>query len=150
MNVRRAEHLAGGALAPLSEASQAEGFAFISRLADELERGDYIKPGAALFCAWEVAQLVGVVGLTLDPYLDGLDETPRCRLTVGRVRHLYVLPCARRAGVGSALLAALTDEARRHYRVLRLRTGNPAAAAFYEALGLAATTEVDATHRRQL
>lgn len=120
------------------------------RLADELEQACDLKPGAALFGAWEAAQLAGVVGWMPDPYLRGLGEPQRCNQTVGRVRHLYVLPRARHSGVGSALLAALTDEARRHYRVLRLRTDNPAAATFYETLGFTATAEVDATHRRLL
>lgn len=117
------------------------------RLADELERGCYPEPGAALFAAWEAAHFLGVVGLTPDSYLR---EPQSYQPDVGRVRHRYVAPCARRAGVGRALLAALTDEARRHYRVLRLRTDNLAAAAFYEALGFTETSEPDATHRRLL
>lgn len=147
MNACRAEHLSRRALSRLLEASQAEGFAFMVRLADELERGCYLKPGAALFAAWEAAHLLGVVGLTPDPYLR---EPQSYQPNVGRVRHLYVAPYARRAGVGRALLAALTNEPRRHYQVLRLRTDNPAAATFYKALGFAETSEPDATHRRLL
>lgn len=120
------------------------------RLADELERGCYLELGAVLFGAWKAAHLLGVVGLTPDPYLYGLHRPRRSKQAVRRVRHLYVLPHARHSGVGRALLAALTDEARHHYRVLRLRTDTAAAAAFYRMLGSAETSEPDATHRRLL
>lgn len=129
----------GEALAPLVAASRAEGEDFIAELAAALERGDYAKPRTALFGVYDGA-LAGVCALVPDPYLEPADPA------VGRLRHLYVLPDRRRRGVATALIGAVVLEARRHYRVLRLRTANPAAARLYEAAGFAAITERAATH----
>lgn len=84
------------------------------------------------------AELLGVGGLTPDPYTDRPD--------LGRVRHLYVLPARRAEGVGRTLVVAVILEAQRHYRELRLRTDTQAAAAFYRALGFSSTTQPHATH----
>jgi ribosomal protein S18 acetylase RimI-like enzyme len=66
---------------------------------------------------------------------------------VGRVRHLYVGRAARRLGVGGALMREVIQAARGAFDVLRLRTGNPAAAALYEGLGFRRTPETaDSTH----
>lgn len=142
MNVTRGSSAVAAGLAPLLTASRAEGFRSVSRLADELESGYFDGPGAVLFGAYDDdIGLVGVVGLTRDPYV----AEPYGK-EVGRVRHLYVLPAHRSAGVGRALIAAATEAARRYYRVLRLRTDTPAAAAFYHALGFSECLEPNATH----
>jgi len=52
-----------------------------------------------------------------------------------RVRRLYVARTQRRRGVASALMRQLSTDAAGHFRVLHLRTSNPAASAFYESLG---------------
>ncbi|WP_439594810.1 GNAT family N-acetyltransferase [Falsiroseomonas sp.] len=99
--------------------------------------------GEALFAARIGSALVGLCGLTRDPYL----KTE----TVGRVRRLYVLRAARRAGVGRALVAAVEGEASGSgYPRLRVRA--PASAfAFYESCGfLRAVGEPAATHARML
>ena len=126
----------------LIEASQAEGFNFVTRLQLELHRGDFTKPGAALYGCLD-DELVGVGGLTPDPYPDAEPGT-------GRLRHLYVLPHFRRQQVGQKLVRAIVAEAGRHYDVLRLRTTTPEAAQFYEALGFIPTAEPNATHRLEL
>ncbi len=97
------------------------------------------RPGEALFAAVAGQALVGVCGLTRDPYL----RTE----AVGRVRRIYVLRAARRHGVGRALVQAVMDEAR-IAGWPRLRVRSPAAAfAFYEACGfLRAIGEGGATH----
>lgn len=128
----------GEALEQLVASSWAEGWGFVAKLAAELERGDFERPGAALFGVYSGA-LAGVCGLEPDPYLE---PDPHA----GRLRHLYVLPGYRCRGIATALVNAVTDEARRHYRVLRLRTQNPGAARLYETLGFAAVTELSATH----
>ena len=129
-------------LGPLLEASRAEEFDFTARLQRELSRGDFDKPGAALY-GCSRGGLVGVGGLTPDPY-------PDAEFGVGRVRHLYVLPRSRRMGIGRLLVDAVIAEAQRHYRGLRLRTTTPTAARFYEALGFVPVTEPCATHRLTL
>ena len=129
----------GAQLGPLIEASRAEGFYFTARLQRELNRGDFTEPGAALYgCATD--ELVGVGGFTSDPYPDAEPE-------VGRLRHLYVSPQYRRQGVGQKLVTAIVAEAKRHYRVLRLRTTTREAARFYEALGFSPVSDPNATHR---
>ena len=133
-------------LGPLLGASQAEGFNFVARLQLELTQGNFHKPDAALYgCV--TGELVGVGGLTPDPYPDA---EPDAETSVGRLRHLYVLPQYRRKKVGQTLVTAIITEAGRHYDVLRLRTTNPEAARFYGALGFSPTSEPNATHRLEL
>ena len=97
------------------------------------------RPGEALFAAYAGPALIGVCGLTQDPYPKGEQA--------GRVRRIYVRRAARRHGAGRALLRAIAAEARGHgWLRLRLRAP-PAAFAFYEACGfLRAVGEPAATH----
>lgn len=99
--------------------------------------------GDALFAAHIGNALVGLCGLTRDPYLP--DEV------VGRLRRLYVLRAARRLGVGRALVRAVAVQAAGNgYPRLRVRA--PVAAfAFYERCGfLRAVGEKAATHTMPL
>src|ERR1700722_9289019 len=86
-------------LAPLMKASRDEGFFFLSRLEHEYLSGQVLFDGAGetLLGAFEGAAIVGVAGLTRDPY----DNDQR----TGWVRHVYVLPQSRGRGIGKALLA---------------------------------------------
>ena len=138
MNVSR---FRGGVaeLGPLVAASQAEGFGFVARLAEELARGRFDLPNAILFGAYDGDTLLGVGGLTPDPYTH--DDT-----SVGRLRHLYVLPCYRRQGVAKALVTVIIAAGRQPNRVLRLGTTNPEADLFYLTLGFVGVTDPDATH----
>lgn len=97
------------------------------------------RPGEALFAAYAGSALLGLCGVTPDPYVQ--DEQ------TGRMRRLYVRRAARRHGAGRELLRAIAAEARGH-GWLRLRVRAPAAAfAFYEACGfLRAVGEPAATH----
>ncbi|MDP3419240.1 GNAT family N-acetyltransferase [Falsiroseomonas sp.] len=100
-------------------------------------------PGDALLAAHLGTALVGLCGLTRDPYL------PQDR--VGRVRRLYVLRAARRAGVARALLQAVAGQAAAcGYPRLRVRA--PVSAfGFYESCGfLRAVGEKAATHTLSL
>ncbi len=99
--------------------------------------------GEALFAAHLGDALLGLCGLTRDPYVQAA--------AVGRVRRLYVLRAARRAGVGRALVDAVAEEAARS-GYPRLRVRSPASAhAFYERCGfLRAVGEASATHVRPL
>ena len=86
--------------------------------------------------------LVALGGVTRDPYVN--------EQGLGRVRHVYVAPAARRRGFGRRLLAALEARALQAYSSLRLRTDTQRAAAFYEALGYSRIEDAGATHRRAL
>lgn len=129
----------------LARAASAEGFGFVQRLMDEWDSGAnrFDLPGEALFVARAGPMLIGVCGLNRDPYAKGAANNG-----IGRVRRLYVLPPFRRCGVGRDLTAAVLAAARRTFARLRLRTNNPLAAAFYEAIGFAPIDGADATHDR--
>lgn len=149
IELRPVRDLASDVLAPLLTASEAEGFRFVARLAAEWEGGTarYDGPGERLLGGYEVgadgARLVAVGGLVPDPY--GAEPG------VGRLRHLYVLPEARRRGVGRHLVQALEAAAAGRYHALVLRTDTANAARFYEALGYAPVPAGGtATHRRTL
>lgn len=121
--------------------SLAEGHNLVERLVDEWDDGSnrFDRPGEIAVQARLGAKLVGVGGLNRDPYLDDP--------MVGRIRHLYVLPDARRRGVGRVLVLALLDEARTHFCRVRLRTSQPEASLLYGALGFEESGgEPDATH----
>src|SRR5439155_16415461 len=101
------------------------------------------RPGEALFLATDDRAVVGVCGLTIDPYL----ADP----AVGRVCHLYVAAHLRRQGVGARLVGAVVAEARGSFTLLRLRTDRPEADAFYLSLGFARVAdEPGCTHRLAL
>jgi GNAT superfamily N-acetyltransferase len=113
----------------LAEQAEREGYRFVTRLIDDWREGSnrFDGPGEAVFAASIDQRIVGVCGLNVDPYVQ--------EASLGRVRHLYVLPDFRRSGVGSVLMSMVIDEAARTFERLRLRTRNPGAAVFYEALG---------------
>jgi GNAT superfamily N-acetyltransferase len=143
--VEALQDLPPDAIAPLVADSERDGRRFVSRLHDEWRQGTnrFDRPGEALFGAWVAELLVGVCGLTVDPYAG--DER------IGRVRHLYVLVAYRRLGVGRLLVERVVEAARARFVTLRLRTANPAAARLYEALGCARCVDSgDATHALSL
>jgi ribosomal protein S18 acetylase RimI-like enzyme len=135
-----ADHL--GALIAESERL---GLTFVQRLAREWESGvnRFDGPGEVLFAARVGAEVIGICGLTRDPYADD----PK----VGRVRHLYVRVPYRRAGVGEQLVADVIAAARSHFERLHLRAGNPAAVRFYERLGFRRAADArESTHALDL
>ncbi len=128
------------ALNPLLDSSEQEGFRFLRRLYDDYvsAANRFDRPGEGLFVAWLRDRPVGMCGLNRDPFAH--DDA------AGRLRRLYVHPSVRRRGVGRSLVAAVVAEARGTYRILRLRTDNPAAGAFYCALGFSPAPSETATH----
>ncbi|MDX2161041.1 MAG: GNAT family N-acetyltransferase [bacterium] len=129
-------------LAPLLAASLAEGYTFLQRLWNDYHSGTarYDAPGAALLAAVTPAgDLTAVGGVHRDPYLD--------QPQIGRIQHVYVLPAARRHGVGRLLMAGLIDHARPQFALLTLRTPTAHGDAFYRALGFSTEPRFDqATH----
>jgi GNAT superfamily N-acetyltransferase len=125
----------------LASAARAEGHRMLDVLREDWESGAIRFDGAgeALFVAYSADGMVGMIGLTRDPYMrEG---------SAGRLRRLYVRPDQRRGGVGRALVAAAVKAGREGgWPRLRVRSP-PAAFAFYEACGfLRAVGEVSATH----
>lgn len=138
-------HILPESVADLAADATADGVKLIDVLREDWEAGrmTFDAPGEALFGAFIGDALVGLCGLTADPYMQ--------QEGVGRVRRLYVLRAARRAGVGTALVAAVEDAARAAGRG-RLRVRAPASAfPFYSRLGfLRAVGEPAASHVKHL
>jgi GNAT superfamily N-acetyltransferase len=145
VTVERIANLPLASLRALVAESERSGRRFVGRLTVEWASGinRFAQPGEALFAARVEGQVVGVGGLNVDPY------SPEGR--VGRVRHLYVMKAYRRHAIGRRLVAEVVAAARRSFDRLRLRTANPEAARFYEALGFAPRAgEADCTHALDL
>jgi GNAT superfamily N-acetyltransferase len=128
----------------LRVAAETEGFRFLTRLVAEWNDGAnrFDRPGELLVGAVRSERLLAVCGLNRDPFADRHD--------IGRLRHLYVHPSARRTGAGSALVGHLLGQAGGAFRVVRLRTTTAEAAAFYLRHGFVAVAEPDATHARAM
>jgi GNAT superfamily N-acetyltransferase len=132
----RINHLPINGFADLLAESEASGYRFLRRVADEWESGvnRFLRPGEALFGARSGSRIVGVCGLNVDPYL--------CDDRVGRVRNVYVLAEYRRQGVGRRLVEAAISAARGHFGQLRLRGEEPGPAKLYESLGFQACSGI--------
>jgi ribosomal protein S18 acetylase RimI-like enzyme len=142
---QRIRTLPTDALAPLLAESSAEGFRFVERLSREWQEDKrrFDRPGELLLAAYDGETIVAIGGLTPDPYSD----EPR----LGRLRHIYVRPDARRRGIGRRLVQTLEESAKQTYRALVLRTDTQGAALFYQTLGYAQLPPGGtATHRRVL
>ncbi len=128
----------------LAEETSAEGHSFLARMRREWRdgRNRFDRAGELLLAAVDAERLLAVGGLNQDPYA----KRPR----IGRLRHLYVRACARRLGIASLLVDDLLNHAAAHFEVVRLRTDNPAAAAFYLKKGFRAVREEHATHLLRL
>lgn len=128
----------------LRQASLAEDLRLLQRLSDEWTDGTnrFALRGEALFGTFHAHMLVGVCGLSVDPYLGAPG--------VGRVRHLYVSPAHRRCGLGRALLETVVHHADPYFQRLRLRTDSHDAGQFYLSQGFRLTDEPNATHVREL
>jgi GNAT superfamily N-acetyltransferase len=128
-------------LVELAVDAAADGQRMLDVLREDFESGAlrFDGPGEALFGAYSGDLLVGLGGLTRDPYLRGE--------RAGRVRRLYVRRSARRHGAGRMLVRAIVGEARvAGWPRLRARAPD-AAFAFYEACGfLRVVGEASATH----
>ena len=116
-------------IAALASDADADGRVFVTRMLVEWREGTnrFDRPGECLWGVREEGELVAVGGLNVDPYVSSEQ--------VGRVRHVYVARAKRRSGVGSILLDRIVGAARISFSLLRLRTFNPDAAAFYVARG---------------
>jgi GNAT superfamily N-acetyltransferase len=131
--------------APLLAESEASGYRFLRRVADEWARNAhrFERPGEALLAAEIGGRWAGVCGLSVDPFLD--DDR------VGRVRNVYVLADWRRLGLGRRLVLAAVAHARGRFDRLRLRAEEPGPARLYESLGFRPCRGVPScTHRLEL
>lgn len=135
ITITKVNHLETNKIMQLVEESTIEGFRHLKRLVSDYEAGTnrFDKVGEALFSANINGDFVGICGLNQDP-LAGNKE-------VGRVRRLYVLPNARRFGIGRLLMDSVITEAKNYYRMLVLKTDNPAADLFYQSIGFSVSAD---------
>jgi GNAT superfamily N-acetyltransferase len=135
-SVFRVSELPDG-LTGLAEVAHAEGFSMLDRLIDNFRSGEnrFDRSGEALFGAEQSGKLVGIGGLNVDPYFNDAG--------LGRVRHLYVHPAARKSGVGRMITEAIEAHAAGRFTKLQLFTPTEAAAKFYEVLGYAVVSGVE-------
>jgi GNAT superfamily N-acetyltransferase len=128
----------------LLQESLSEGHAMLQRLRENWLNGTnrFSKAGEMLIGAFDGANLIGICGRNIDPYV----EDSR----TGRVRHLYVVRNARCHGAGRLLIDAIIDDAASFFDCLNARAPQTAFA-FYECLGF---TRVEndpfVTHRLSL
>lgn len=139
--VRLADSLPDDFEALRHEAS-AESYRFVEGLREEWLAGHY--EGAderfVTFAAFHEGELAGIGALTPDPY----DPAP----DLLRVRHVYVRPLHRGAGIGRVLAAALIQQGLDLAPRLSLRAADPRASAFWEANGF--TPDTSGTRRSHL
>ena len=127
-------------LAAILRESQGEGFRFVARLIHEWESGAnrFAMPGELLLALRRGSSSLAVCGLNLDPFAGSE--------SIGRLRHLYVAKAWRHQGWGRRMVRVIASQASARFRLLRLRTDLPAAAAFYARLGFREVALPDATH----
>jgi GNAT superfamily N-acetyltransferase len=133
--------------------ARSQGYRFLERLERDWNTGTnrFSGPGEALYAAFtrsaqdtpghpqeSLGQLIAVAGLNRDPFRD---DPSLCRL-----RRVYVRAAWRNQGVGRALIAFILEDARRHFRSIRLRAENHDAARLYERLGFEPIHDANATH----
>ena len=123
----------------LSEAL-AEGYCFIQTLVEQWDSAEnrFDAPGEVLCGHLDQGLLVAVGALNIDPFA-GTTE-------IGRIRKIYVRPAWRNKGVGRTLVTTLVEQARTHFRCVRLRADNAHAAHLYERIGFVPVESPDATH----
>jgi GNAT superfamily N-acetyltransferase len=124
----------------LQSEARAEGYDFIQTLVEDWASAQnrFDAPGETLCGHLDHGLLVAVGGLNCDPFARRPD--------VGRIRRVYVRPAWRDKGIGSALVNTLIEEARSHFRCVRLRAENTNAARLYERIGFTPIANPDATH----
>ncbi|MGP0064216.1 MAG: N-acetyltransferase family protein [Isosphaeraceae bacterium] len=139
--IRRLDRLTHDRFADLLAEGEASGYRFLRRVIEEWESGfnRFTRQGEALFAAEVDDRLVGICGLSVDPYLND----PR----IGRVRNVYVLAEYRGSGIGRRLVERAIASARGHFDQLRLRAEEEGPARLYESLGFRPYPRVpDCTH----
>jgi GNAT superfamily N-acetyltransferase len=139
--IRRLDQLHPDRFSALLAESEASGYRFLRRVADEWESGAnrFARLGEALLAAEFDDRLIGVCGLSIDPYLE--DDR------IGRVRNVYVLAEYRGLGIGRRLVEAAISAARGRFDRLRLRAEDSGPARLYESLGFLACSGIaDCTH----
>lgn len=120
-------------------ASFSEGYRFMERFVEEFdsEENMFDKEGEGLFAAKIDNQIVGIISINVDPFLN--------KETIGRVRHLYVLPQFRNRGIASALLRTVVELGSKYFQMLTLYSDNFIPEKLYTQYGFIRSNEYDRT-----
>jgi len=115
----------------------AEGYRFLERLAADWAAGvtHFDRAGEALLAAYSARVLVGIAGLTIDPFLpDAL-----------RMRRCYVRAAYRRQGIGRMLATALLELPTSAGRLVTVNAAK-GSTRYWESLGFAPDARAEHTH----
>lgn len=123
----------------LEKEAVGEGFRFLTRLINEWNSGAnrFNAPGECLMAAYLYQQLVGIGGLSVDPYT---------KENMARLRRVYVSISSRRHHVGQTLIKALVAHAALRFKSLCLFTDTATGDAFYLRCGFMRIDDDQATH----
>jgi N-acetylglutamate synthase-like GNAT family acetyltransferase len=123
----------------LEKEAVGEGFRFLTRLITEWHSGKnrFNAPGECLMAAYRNHQLIGIGGLSVDPYVEK---------NMARLRRVYVSASSRRHHVGRALVKALVAHAALRFQSVCLFTDTAVGDAFYLKCGFMRTGYDHATH----
>lgn len=138
VEIRHITHLPAQILA-LEKEAIGEGFRFITRLIAEWHSGAnrFDAPGECFMAAYLNQQLIGIGGLSVDPYV---------KTNTARLRRVYVSASSRGCHVGRTLVKALVAHAALRFQSVRLATDTSAGDAFYLKCGFMRIDHDDATH----
>jgi N-acetylglutamate synthase-like GNAT family acetyltransferase len=116
----------------LEKEAVGEGFRFLTRLITEWHSGKnrFNAPGECLMAAYRNHQLIGIGGLSVDPYVEK---------NMARLRRVYVSASSRRHHVGQALVKALVAHAALRFQSVCLFTDTAVGDAFYLKCGFMRT-----------
>ena len=116
-------------LETLASIAAQEGFGMVERLINKYRDGSncFDRRGEGLWFVRNHEQVIAVGGINIDPYFN--DDA------LGRIRHFYVYPEFRRAGIGASLIRTIEKCGAPHFKSFQLFTSNTGAAKFYEAHG---------------
>lgn len=116
-----------------------EGFRFLTRLIEEWSSGAnrFNAPGECLMAASRNQQLIGIGGLSVDPYAEK---------SMARLRRVYVRASSRRHQVGQTLVKALVAHASLRFQNVCLFTDTAEGDAFYLRCGFMRVDDDHATH----
>lgn len=123
----------------LEKEAVGEGFRFLTRLITEWHSGvnRFDAPGECLMGAYLNQQLIGIGGLSVDPYAGN---------NAARLRRVYVAASSRGQHVGQTLVKALVARAALRFQIVRLSTDTSEGNAFYTHCGFKRTDDAHATH----
>ncbi|MEN5032812.1 GNAT family N-acetyltransferase [Pseudomonas sp. Ps21-P2] len=123
----------------LEKEAVGEGFRFLTRLITEWNSGTnrFNAPGECLMAAYRNHQLIGIAGLSVDPYAEK---------NMARLRRVYVSASSRRHHLGQTLVKALVAHAALRFQSVCLFTDSAEGDAFYLKCGFMRINHDHATY----